>query len=166
MSNNFNCPHYSVALALDASSSSCLPLQVSAECGMTRTLPGIFIFLHFFCPGLGPGTRPDVSGSSRYPWARAQSRIWSRFCRKSWLFVQSWVSKRYLSVFGPFAPWRLLQERFHKIRSVFFLPYKVPKTAFSFQITPKSRIFPKRISKKWKRTALIKSAWKSNFCTC
>ena len=44
--------------------------------------PGIFIFLEFFGPGLGPGTRPDASGSPRYPWARGQSRIWSRFCRK------------------------------------------------------------------------------------
>ena len=36
-----------------------------------------------FGAGLGPWTRPDASGSPRYRWARAQSRIWSRFCRKS-----------------------------------------------------------------------------------
>ena len=40
-------------------------------------------FFRIFGPGLDPGTRPDVSGSPRYRWARAQSRIWSRFCRKS-----------------------------------------------------------------------------------
>ena len=61
--------------------------------------PGIFILLDFFGPGPGPGTRPDVSGLARYRWARAQSRIWSRFCRKSQLFVKIWVFKRYLSVF-------------------------------------------------------------------
>ena len=76
-----------------------------AECvasPMGVTNPGIFNFFEFFGPGLGPGTRPDVSGSPRYRWARAQSRIWSRFCRKTGLFVKIQISKRYLSVFLAF----------------------------------------------------------------
>ena len=70
--------------------------------GLTMANPGIFISFEFFGPGLGPGTRPDASGSPRYRWARAQSRIWSRFCRKSGLFVQNQVSKRYLPAFQAF----------------------------------------------------------------
>ena len=117
--------------------------------------PGTFFCFDFFGPTLGPGTRPDVSGSPRYRWARAQSRIWSRFCQKSQLFVEIQVSKRYLSVLRTLDSWISLQESFHGIRNVFFLPYKVLNLDFCLPITPKSWILQKRISKNWKRTALF-----------
>ena len=96
--------------------------------------PGHF---HFLVPDWAPGPiqmcrdRRDIPGC-------AVKVGFGRVFAKKVAFRQIQVSKRYLSFFRAFGSSISLQERFHEIRSVFVILYKVLKPDLCFPITPKS----------------------------